>query len=236
VHDVTVNVGEGGGLFVLDRMSGQFLWAIPFPYDVENFLISDIEPKTGRTTINFDVVIKAPGEQKIICAYNTKSYWPMSYHPGNNSLYVPYVDDCLDMTSASADGTQRQRRVSIPRPGSDPAKHAGIAKVNVETGKLERIYEGPVPGNGATLVTAGNVLFWGDLDQKFRAFDADSGKILWETKVSGPIQNSTITYAVNGKQYVAVMTGTGLMTRSLFGAAGISPELNNTIHVFALPE
>ena len=78
--------------------------------------------------------------------------------------------------------------------------------------------------------------FWGDLGQKFRAFDAESGKILWETKVSGPIQNSTITYAVNGKQYVAVVTGTGLMTRSLFGNAGIDPDLNNTIHVFALPE
>jgi alcohol dehydrogenase (cytochrome c) len=235
LHDVAVNVGEGGGIFVLDRISGQFLWANPFPYDVENFLISDIDPKTGRTTINFDAVIKAPGERKIICAYNTKSYWPMSYHPGNNSLYVPYVDDCLDMTSASADGAQRQRRVGIRRPGSDPAKYAGIAKINVETGKLERIYEGAVPGNGATLVTAGNLLFWGDLDQKFRAFDADNGKILWETKVSGPIQNSTITYAVNGKQYVAVVTGTGLMTRSLFGNAGIDPELNNAIHVFALP-
>ncbi len=239
-RDVSVNVGEGGGIFVLDRHTGEFIWGDPFPYDVDNFLISNIDPKTGATEINWDLVLKEPGEQKIICAYNTKSYWPMAYHPGKNSLYIPYVDDCLDMTRATpatetAEAT-RQRRVGVRRPGSDPSKYAGIAKVNLETGRLDRIYEGPVPGNGATLVTAGDVVFWGDLDQMFRAFDADTGDILWETKVSGPIQNSTITYAVNGKQYVAIMTGTGLMTRSLFGKPGISPELNNAIHVFALPE
>lgn len=234
VRDVSVNVGEGGGIFVLDRITGQFLWADPFPYDVENFLISDIEPRTGATTINWDLVLKEPGERKIICAYNTKSYWPMAYHPGNNSLYIPYIDECLDMTRANDE--HGQIRVGMPRPGSDPEKYAGIAKVNMETGKLERIYEGPVPGNGATLVTAGNLVFWGDLDQNFRAFDADSGEIVWETRVSGPIQNSTITYAVDGRQYVAVMTGSGLITRTLFQRAGITPESNNAIHVFALPE
>ena len=101
-----------------------------------------------------------------------------------------------------------------------------------------RFYEGSVPGNGATLSTAGDLVFWGDLNQKFRAFDADSGKILWETTLGGPIQTSTITYRVNGKQYVAVMTGLGAVTASLFprsGVTGINPQRNNAIHVFALP-
>ena len=53
-----VNVGEGGGIFALDRATGQFLWANPFPYDAPNFLISNIDGKTGKTTINWDVVLK----------------------------------------------------------------------------------------------------------------------------------------------------------------------------------
>lgn len=267
VHDVVVNVGEGGGIFALDRETGQFLWADPFPYDVENFLISDIDPVTGITTINSDVTLDEPGEQHVICAYNTKSYWPMSYHPGRNALYIPYVDDCLDMTrsapappgaraevpapapeagrggrggrGAGDDGSIRERRQGVRRPGSDPEKYAGIAKIDVATGEIERIYEGSVPGNGATLVTAGDVVFWGDLDQNFRAFDAEDGTILWETRLGGPIQNSTITYAVDGRQYVAVLTGLGAVTSSLFarsGVDGIDPERNNAIHVFALPE
>jgi len=267
-RDVVVNVGEGGGIFALDRDTGQFLWAHPFPYDVPNFLISDIDVKTGKTIINWDVVLKEPGDRHVICAYNTKSYWPMAYHPGKNSLYIPYVDDCLDMTraipapaasataqggadarpqtaptagqrggrGAPADGSQPERRTGVRRPGSDPEKYAGIAKVNMSTGEIQRIYEGRVPGNGATLATAGDLIFWGDLDQKFRAFDADSGKILWETTLGGPIQTSTITYAVNGKQYVAVLTGLGAVTQSLFGRAGINPQRNNAIHVFALPD
>jgi glucose dehydrogenase len=104
VHDISLSVGEGGGLFALDRMSGQFLWATPFPYDTPRFLISNIDPD-GRTWINEDLINDQPGERHIVCSYNTKSYWPMSYHPGKNSLYIPYVDNCLDMTSADPSGT-----------------------------------------------------------------------------------------------------------------------------------
>ena len=78
-------------------------------------------------------------------------------------------------------------------------------------------------------------MFWGDLNQKFRAFDADTGKILWEATLGGPIQNSTITYRVNRKQYVAVVTGLGQITANLFTQVGISPQRNNAIHAFALP-
>ena len=83
-------------------------------------------------------------------------------------------------------------------------------------------------------------MFWGDLNRRFRAFDADSGKILWESVLGGMIMASTITYAVNGRQYVAVMTGDGQS-----GTAGplalvrnyVKPVRgHNAIYVFALPE
>jgi len=194
-RDIVVNVGEGGGIFALDRTSGQFLWANPFPFDDPNFLISNIDVKTGRTTINWDVVLKQPGERHVICAYNAKSYWPMSYHPGKNSLYVPYVDNCLDMTRAApapstGGNSEPERRTGVRRPGSDPEKFGGIARINMATGEIQRIYEGRAPGNGATLVTAGDLVFWGDLNQKFRAFDADTGKILWETTLEGQFKTA----------------------------------------------
>jgi alcohol dehydrogenase (cytochrome c) len=80
-------------------------------------------------------------------------------------------------------------------------------------------------------------VFWGDRNQKFRAFDAETGKVLWETTLGGTIQNSTITYAVNGKQYVAVLTGEGLTTSSPIGQAQIEPTRRyNALYVFALPD
>jgi alcohol dehydrogenase (cytochrome c) len=239
-RNMVVNVGEGGGLFAIDRDNGQFLWATPFPYDTPEFLISNIDGKTGRTTINWDLVLKKPGERHVICAYNTKSYWPMSYHPGKNSMYIPYVDNCLDMTAAApaADGKPAtpERRTGVPRPGSDPAKFGGLAKVNMTTGEIQRIYEGRVPGVAATLATAGDVVFWGDLNRKFRAFDADNGKILWETSLVGPASNSTITYAVNGKQYVAVHVGNGGLQAGLLREAGLeATPFPNALYVFSLP-
>jgi PQQ-dependent dehydrogenase (methanol/ethanol family) len=240
-RDVAVMVGEGGGMFMLDRRTGQFLWGSPFPFDAPNFLISNIDGKTGRVTINRDLVFTGPGQHHIICFWNTRSYWPTAYHPRQNALFVPWVDNCLDNTSASpaADGKPAApaKRAGIQREGGKPEEFGGLAKINMETGEIQHIYKGRAPGNGAVLTTAGDLVFWGDLDGKFRAFDAASGKILWETTLGGPVDNSTISYAVNGKQYIAVLSGEGLLTGGLITEAGISPpRRHNEMYVFALPD
>jgi alcohol dehydrogenase (cytochrome c) len=238
-RDVAVMVGEGGGVFVLDRANGQFLWATPFPYDVPNFLISNIDGKTGKTEINWDLVFKKPGENHIICFFNTRSFWPTAYSPSTNSLYVPYIDNCLDMTSAdpSANPPTREKRGPIPRPGGDPNKFTALAKINMETGEIVRFNEGRSPSDGAVLATAGELVFQGDMNRRFHAFDAVTGKKLWETIVGGAVSVSTITYAANGKQYVAIITGNGLLDNSLLAE---TPELKpprgqNAIYAFALP-
>jgi outer membrane protein assembly factor BamB len=138
---------------------------------------------------------------------------------------------------AGGGATAAERRIAIRRAGSDPAKFSGIAKVDMETGRLIRFFETCSPTNGAVLTTAGDLVFFGDLAQKFRAMDADSGKVLWETPLPGSIQNSTITYAVNGRQYVAVMTGRGGVTSGLITQANIQPPPQNGVglYVFALP-
>jgi alcohol dehydrogenase (cytochrome c) len=165
--------------------------------------------KTGIAKINEELIVDQPGERHTICSFNTRSWWPTAYHPVKNSLYVPYIDNCLDMTSAApaADGKPAtpERRVGTPRPGADPNNLNGLAKVNVSTGEVTRWILGKVPSTGAVLATAGDVIFFGDVNRRFRAFDADNGKILWETILGGTVSSSTITYAVNGRQYIAVI-------------------------------
>ena len=234
VRDVITAIGEPGGLWVLDRGTGEFLWATPFPYDTENFVIKDIDVETGIVYPDFDLGFQGPGEQHIICFYNTTSYWPSAYHPGTNTLWVPYVDNCLDMTS----GGEGSREIRVPYVHSPtPEEYAGVARIDMETGEIRHVYKGRAPGNGAMLATAGDVVFWGDLDRRFRAFDVESGESLWESIVGGPITNSTISYAVDGKQYVALFVGQGLMTAALMDIAQITaPQGSNSIVVFALPE
>ncbi len=234
-RDVAVTVGEAGGIFVLDRATGQFLWATPFPYDDPRFVISDIDVNTGKTSINWDLVFKHPGEHKVICYWNTRSYWPTAYDPGTNSLYVSYIDNCRDLTTSGPEG--RGSWSVVPRPGSDPHALTGLAKINLSTGELLRFDTGRAPGNGAMLTTGGNLVFHGDMSRRFRAFDSHTGKQLWETILGGNISVSTISYAVKGKQYICVMTGDNLKVPELSKEV---PELrvptgHNAIYAFALP-
>ena len=233
-RDVTVNVGEPGGIFVLDRATGEFLWANPFPFDDPNFVISNIDVKTGKTSINWDNVFKQPGDHHTICYWNTRSYWPTAYSPATNSLYVSYIDNCRDLTTAGPAG--RGSWKVVQRPGGDPKALTGLAKINLSTGETLRFDVGRAPGNGAMLATAGDLVFHGDMSGAFRAFDAANGKKLWESVLGGNVSVSTITYAVNGKQYVCVMTGDNLKVPEL---AAEVPELktpkHNAIYVFALP-
>jgi alcohol dehydrogenase (cytochrome c) len=237
-RDVVITVGEGGGVWVNDRDTGQFLWAMPFPYDTPNFILSDIDVKTGKTQINMDLVFEKPGDRNTICFWNTRSYWPTSYHPRLNSLFVPYVDHCLDMT-AGTPGGEGDRRNSVRRPGSDPTKYAGLARIDMTTGEIHRFHEQQAGGNGAMLTTAGDVVFWGDIMQALYAFDAETGEKLWQSEPLGaPVQTSTITYAVEGKQYVAVINSNALIPPSRIADTGgvtLPPRKGNSINVFALP-
>jgi alcohol dehydrogenase (cytochrome c) len=235
-RDMAVMVGEGGGVFALDRGNGQFLWATPFPYDDPAFLIKNIDTRTGKTEINYDLVNKKLGERHTICFYNTRSFWPTAYSPNTNSLYVPYIDNCLDMTSPSEAGPQK--RIPVPQPGSDPNKLTGIGKINLSTGEITRFDEGRSPSDGSVLTTAGDLVFHGDMNRRFRAFDAYTGKQLWESIVGGHVSVSTMSYAVNGRQYIAIMTGDGLLDNTLLAEAPDlkPPKGSNSIVVFSLPD
>jgi alcohol dehydrogenase (cytochrome c) len=233
-RDVAVTVGEAGGVFELDRATGQFLWATPFPYDDPRFVISGIDVNTGKTSINWDLVFKKPGDHHVVCYWNTRSYWPTAYDPETNSLYVSWIDNCRDLTL----GPSGQEIWSVvPRPGSDPNALTGLAKINLSTGETLHFDVGRAPGNGAMLATAGGLIFHGDMSRRFRGFDARTGKQLWESIVGGNVSVSTITYAVKGKQYICVMTGDNLKVPELSKEV---PELkatsgNNAIYTFALP-
>ena len=239
VRDVVVEVAEAGYVFVLDRDTGKFLWAQPFPYDTPHRTLQSIDVETGRTNINVSGMFKNDGDQRTICAFNTRSWWATSYDPGRNALYVPFQDTCVRITANMGARTGDGPRVGIARPGIDEHAYAGIMKIDLSTGEMTRIHTQRWPGNGSALATGGDLLFWGDLDRRFRAIDPDSGKILWELPLGGMIVASTISYAVDGKQYIAVFTGEGLSgTRNVLANV---PKLktvqgHNAVYVFALPD
>jgi alcohol dehydrogenase (cytochrome c) len=232
-RDMVVTVAEGGGMFAVDQGTGEFLWARPFPYDDPNINMNDIDLKTGKTHINYDKVFQKNGDSIIGCYHNTRGLWAIAYHPGRNALYVPFQDQCVAMTLKGP-------RKGIMRPGSDPKKYMNLGKLDLTTGELKVLYSQPQASSGSALVTEGDLVFWGDQNRRLRAFDAEDGKVLWEGIVGGMVMTSTISYAVNGKQYVMVFTGEGQsvsagplgLTRTTMTAA---VRGHNAIFVFALP-
>ena len=239
-QDVVVTVAEGGGMFAVAQDTGQFLWARPFPFDDPNINITVVDVKTGRTGVNPEKLFKKDGDTILGCYHNTRGLWQIAYHPGKNSLYVPFHDQCLSMQAANSSATGYGRRTGVLRPGSDPNKYMGIAKIDVATGEMKVIYSQPQPTNGSALTTAGDLVFFGDLNRRLRALDADSGKVLWEGVVGGMIINSTISYAVNGKQFIMVFTGAAQSATT--GPLGLTEKVmpapvmgHNAIYVFALP-
>jgi len=240
-RDVVVTVGEGGGIFAVAQDTGQFLWGRPFPFDDPNVNMSVVDVKTGKTGVNPEKLFMKDGDTILGCYHNTRGLWQIAYHPGKNALYVPFHDQCLSMQAANTSATGYGRRVGVRRPGSDPKAYMGIAKIDVATGEMRVIYAQPQPANGSALATAGDLVFFGDLNRRLRALDADDGKVLWEAVVGGMIINSTITYAVNGKQYIMVYTGGGQSVTSgpiLVATDKVMPRPvlgHNAIYVFALP-
>jgi alcohol dehydrogenase (cytochrome c) len=196
--------------------------------------------KTGATKLNADKVKWQDGESKMSCYHNTRGLWSIAYHPGKNSLYVPFQDQCLTMTANSKAKSGWGPRKGIIRPDSDPQKYMNIGKIDLATGEMKVLYSQPQASSGSALVTAGDLIFWGDQNRRFRALDADSGKVLWEGIVGGPVVTSTITYAVKGKQYVMIFTGEGQSVTA--GPMQLTMKTmpkpvrgHNSVVVFALP-
>ncbi|MBK8991200.1 MAG: PQQ-binding-like beta-propeller repeat protein [Gammaproteobacteria bacterium] len=90
----------------------------------------------------------------------------------------------------------------------------------------------------SVLSTAGGLAFVGDVDRYFKAFDVKTGKEVWRTRLGAPVHGFPITYAANGKQYIAVTTGIGVFKLL---TAKQSPDIyqpngGNAIYVFELPD
>jgi PQQ-dependent dehydrogenase (methanol/ethanol family) len=239
-RDVIVTVAEGGGMFVIDQNNGQFLWSRPFPYDDPNINMNQIDVKTGQTRVNTEKLFWKDGDTIIGCYHNTRGLWEIAYHPGKNSLYIPFQDQCLKMTANTKAKTGWGPRSGVMRPGSDPNKYMNMGKLDLTTGELKVLYSQPQASASSALVTAGDLVFWGDQNRRLRALDADDGKVLWEAVVGGMVMNSMITYAVDGKQYVMVFTGEGQSVSA--GPLGLTQKSmpravrgHNSVFVFALP-
>ena len=236
--------GKTGIVYTLDRATGEFLWATP---TVEQNVVIDIDGSTGEVTENPEVIFREAEQIVFVCPtwLGGKDWEAGAYSPITNVMYYPLRNTCANMLATGNFESDIARSLTEGGQGglaiySLAARHqitpgtenlGTVRAVSAETGRTEWLYETRA-GTMSLVATGGGLIFGGDANGRFRAFDHESGEVLWEINLGSSVSGYPISFAVDGKQYIAVNTGGG--------QPNLTPELRpsrgTNLYVFALPD
>ena len=239
LRKVVFVLGKPGIQWAFDRETGQYLWHRQL-VSFQN-LYEDIDAQTGEITMNESLIPEKIGDNQIVCPgmRGGKLFQTDAYNPKTNTIYSPVSNECTNYEVVSLDLNVSGVDYSKIFHMQDSNDQVGrLAAVSASTGQLLWNYDQRA-ALGSVLTTGGGLVFVGDLHRYFRALDAQTGKVLWDIPLGAPVTGYPVSYAAQGKQYIAVVVGGGTSgTRHL---AQLYPELNvqhggNMLMVFALPD
>jgi alcohol dehydrogenase (cytochrome c) len=214
-----VHPGRNGYLWTLERGEEgiSFVSGVPF---VRQNVFTAIDKKTGRPS--YDEARK-PGLNKLVdfcpSLWGGKDWPPAAYSPRTKMMYIPANENlCGSLTGKKMDYVPGQLYLGagledIGLSMFPNADHVGELQAwDMSTGK--RAWTHPFEKSqlwGPVLATGGDLVFMGGTnDRDFRAFDAKSGKVLWEQKTNSGVTGVPVSYEVDGVQYIAVQSGWGV--------------------------
>jgi PQQ-dependent dehydrogenase (methanol/ethanol family) len=209
--DVAMHGGKTGHIYVHERNTGKLIRFSEAMIPQENMWV--LPTKEGARMLpgaNGGVEWSPMAfNPKTRMAYAANLHQPMTYHVEES----PYPGGKLWLGGAFK---------TIP----SEQQWGRLVAVNVDTGKVAWGVKTEQPLIGGVLATAGNLVFNGEANGLFRAFDATNGKELWRFQAGAGVNAPAVSYMVNGKQYVAVAAG---------GNNQIDAKRGNSVFVFALP-
>lgn len=233
-------VGKDGILWQLDRRSGAY---IDLAETMPQNLFESVDRKRGRVRYREDIRNVTIGEPIKVCPgiYGGHNWQASAYSPETKSLIIPMHQLCSELV-----GRTVERTVGGGGYGGDSITYAMpeaegklglLLSMGLDTMAPRWRYEQEAMFLSGALTTGGGLVFVGDLDRYVSAFDVNTGKRLWQSRLGAPLHGFPVTYSANGKQYVAVQTGIGVF-RAL--TAVTNPEIyqpanGQAIYVFELP-
>jgi alcohol dehydrogenase (cytochrome c) len=249
---IVSHAGRNGFTYSFDRLNGQFLKATQHVKDVT--WTKGIDPKTGKP-IDYnpgrDVQFYAEGEATLANGAVRRTcptigggtnFWPVSYSHRTGYLYIPAHEGCSDIsvdTSAHIKG-------KFMGGGFTPNGRvtSSLTMLDPVTGELKKRADFPYQNSSGVLSTGGGLVFTGMLDGTLLALDDQTLEEQWRFNVGTGFNAAPMTYAVNGKQYIAIASGvccvrpSGQISNSL-AAIRRNPELRDqsnatVLYVFGL--
>jgi len=218
---------KNGFFYVINRANGKLISAEPF---VEVTWASHIDMKTGRP-VEIPGARYEDGSQEIAPGPLGGHNWPsMSYNPQTGLAYIPTIHERYLYHDEDVDISQWESPdflAPAPTEGLGVAiETAGFRSDGVHGSlqawdpvKQQQVWEVelPVLWNPGTLTTAGNLVFQGRADGDLIAYQAETGAELWRYPLGLGIAAPPITYAIDGKQYVALLVGWGSILAGIGG-------------------
>jgi alcohol dehydrogenase (cytochrome c) len=237
-------MGKLAILWELDRKTGAFVSA----HDLKYQNVLDVDTRTGKVTYRPNK-IPQPGVELEFCPSSSgfKSLRAMAYHPDTQAFYIPLNLSCEKGTFGGdvkrvegGGGAGPVRRKNLMHPES-PDGIGELLAMSARTGEILWRHRTRTPPTTSALTTGGGLVVVGDFDRYLYVHDAKTGAILFQTRLPTSVQGFPITYAVNGRQYLAVPVGTGGGQWVTTIPAELTPEKKiaqgaNALFVFALPE
>jgi alcohol dehydrogenase (cytochrome c) len=237
---VALTAGKIGIYDALDARTGEYLFSIDLGL---NNIVTEIDTRTGKKHV--DTSRYPNGTVQLICPHGAgaKNFLPAAYIASRHVVVVPLNEACMDLFPVPGGGrgglSSGVNWGIRPRPDSD-GKYGRQQALDLETRETVWTARQRAPQTSGVLATAGGLVFAASFDRMFHAYDARDGKVLWESKLNDVSSSSPISYAVDGKQYVALVVGEGGFHARSF--APLVPEFRSppnrgaTVWVFALPE
>ena len=226
--------GKTGVVYTLDRETGEFLWATP---TIAQNVITHIDGATGAVTENGEVTFSALGQEMLVCPTwaGGRGWQAGAYSPLTGAMYFPMRNTCARMLSTLEGGLSTYALAARHQlaPGTDQL--GTVRGISVETGATTWLYEQRA-ATWSLVATGGGLVFGGDVNGRFRAFDHETGAVLWEINLGSAVTGYPISFAVDGRQYVAVSTGSAAQASTqLRITPELRPSAGNNLFVFALP-
>jgi alcohol dehydrogenase (cytochrome c) len=209
VRKLVVHPNKSGYTWVIDRVTGKFINAWPY-VDTINWVKSI--GKNGELIGRNEPHVGA-GPALICPNWGGGRSWNHSaYSPRTGWLYNPGIEWCADVTSFEQEPHEGRPFISghiavKPPPGGDIRCH--LDAFDPVTGEKKWTIPTRYPILSCILATAGDLVFTGDVQGRFFALDARTGRELWGFNTGSGLRGGPITYSVNGRQYVAAPSGLG---------------------------